>query len=227
MAEPMALPSELREAVRRDLAPVRPLLPPILRASGVWLISLAVATLLVSALGVRHDLSIIPSPAFWIPLVLRSFAGLLLVALAIRDAVPSLGASSRVRWMAVLFGLGMLILLPVVFARVMNATEVAPGAEDLLCYRIESAIAAPSFLLAWWLVIRGYPVRPLFAMIAAGLGIGLLADATLFAACAIHGQKHWLLAHSGAVLTYALLGAAAGALIGRLRRRNDRASFPR
>ena len=55
-------------------------------------------------------------------------------------------------------------------------------------------------------------------MTAAGIGVGLLADAALFAACPIDNSTHWMLAHSGAVLSYALLGAVAGGVIQRLRR---------
>lgn len=215
----MTPPSSLLEAIRDDLRPVRPLLPTRIRIVGILIAAIAGAGLLFATFGIRHDLPEIPALAFWIPLALRIAAGTVLVIFAIREAVPSQGAPASARGVVVALALALLLVLPTAFADIVGGPSWSPPAEDFFCYRVQMLIAGPAFLLAWFLVARGFPLRPAFAMFAAGLGAGLLSDAALFAACSVHGQKHWLVAHSGAVLTYAMLGAAAGAITAALRRR--------
>lgn len=221
MPEPMdvQLPAALRDAIRGDLTRVRPLLPPPLRAVFVALAVLIAILIPLQILGVRRDLVDVPALAFWLPFVLRICVGLALTLVALRESVPSEGVARSV-WTALLvFAVVLMFILPVAFATVMKASDGPLNAEDVFCYQVQSMIAAPAFLLSLYLVRRGFPLRPLLAMLAAGFGVGFLADAALFAVCNIHSQKHWLLAHSGAVLTCALAGAAAGGLLGFLRRR--------
>jgi hypothetical protein len=212
-----SLPPALAEAIRRDLHPVRPLMPPSARAAIIIVLAAVAAVALLVTHGLREDMDTIPAPVFWIPFILRLGAGAILVAFAAREAVPSLGPARPARIAAFAGALALLVILPEAFARAVGVPRMSPRSIDLVCYEIEMAVAAPAFLLACWLVMRGYAVRPLFAMTAAGIGVGLLADAALFAACPIDNSTHWMLAHSGAVVTYAVFGAMAGFVIQRLR----------
>lgn len=220
MSDPMgSIPPALREAIRRDLQPVRPLLPPRSRVAAVVFAGAVAALFLLMTFGVRHDMPEIPPLAFWIPLLLRLAIGIILVAFALREAVPGEGASRPVRLTALAIALILLFAMPLVFAEVVGSGGVSPPGEDLFCYQLQMTIGGPAFLLAWFLVARGFPLRPLFAMLAAGFGAGLLADGAMFAVCNLHGERHWLIAHSGAVLTFAMLGAVAGAITSAVRLR--------
>ncbi len=90
------LPSSLREAVRRDLRPVRPLRRPAIRA--LWLSPWAIALLIASeaVFGLRRDAPALGLALTWGASVLEMALGLLLIAAALREAVPGTTLTRRI-----------------------------------------------------------------------------------------------------------------------------------
>ena len=89
------VPPGLREAVARDLRPVRPLARPAVRA--LWLAPLAILLLVASvvAFGLRRDSPALGLPLTWGASTLQMFLGLVLIAAALREAVPGTSLTRR------------------------------------------------------------------------------------------------------------------------------------
>lgn len=219
-------PPVLLEEIRRDLRPVRPVLAPGPRAALIALLAIATAVVFLLIGGIRGDLGELPATLFLVAFVARLTAGSTLIAIGLREAVPAAGVSRSTRMAALVGAVALVLLLPIGMARLLGASDMPFDPAQLRCYRAELLIAAPAFLAAWWLLARSYPVRPLFAATATGMGVGLLADTALFAHCPIDAPTHLLLAHEGAVLTIAAVGALLGALLLRARRRSFRFARP-
>lgn len=219
MDEPMSAipPASLLAEIRRDLRPVRPFLPPIDRAAIIMTLGLLVAAVFLSIVGTRSDYDF-PGTAFVIAFVLRLDIGAALIAIGLREAVPSWGVTRRVGAAALIGGVAAIGVLPMVLARAANATDIPFTAPQLVCYRAELLIALPAFAVSYWLLARAYPLRPVFAALATATGVGLVADAGLFAHCPIDAPTHVLIAHEGAVVTIAVAGALAGVLLQRRKR---------
>src|SRR3954454_6663393 len=95
-AEGRALPPALREAVSRDMRAVRPLPAPGIRA--LWLGPWAFALLIASeaAFGLRRDAPALGLALTWGASGLEMGLGLLLIAAALREAVPGTALTRRV-----------------------------------------------------------------------------------------------------------------------------------
>lgn len=213
-------PARLFDEVRRDLHPVRPILAPAARAAIIALIAFAAAMVFLLIGGIRSDLGELPGAVFLVALFARLAAGSTLLGMGLREAVPSAGVSQRTRIIALLGTVALLLILPIGLTQVLGASDMPFDLGQLRCYRAELLIAAPAFAAGYWLLARAYPVRPLFAATVIGMGVGLLADAALFAHCPIDAPTHVLIAHEAAVLTVAAAGALLGSLLLRARRRS-------
>jgi hypothetical protein len=220
MAE--APPDLLLEEMRRDLRPVRPILAPGPRAVLIGFIAFLTAGVFLRLGGVRGDLGELSGALFVTALLVRIAAGATLLAIGLREAVPSGGVSHRIRVASLLGTAALLLVLPIGLAQLIGASDAPFTIGQLRCYRFELLIAAPAFAASYWLLARAYPVRPLFAATMTGMGVGLLADAALFAHCPIDAPTHVLIAHEAAVLTLAAAGASLGWLLQRSRRRSFR-----
>lgn len=165
------------------------------------------AMIFLSAGGIRADLDQLEL-AFPLLLALRWILGMSLIAAALREGVPSAGYPRSLTSAMIILSAGLLVVLPM--AQASRAEEIPFHISQMRCFLAEMIIALPAFAVGYWLLARAYPLRPLVAAIAAGLGVGLIADAALFAHCAIDQPLHVALAHEGAVLTIALIGALLG-----------------
>ena len=216
----MPLPEALREALRHDAAPVRPLLPPGARTALVLVVALLSAATLLTLAGLRLDRQMLDPWLLWIPASLRFVAGALLIYLALREGVPGSGGSTLVR-SAALLGAPLLLVVLAEWAAAGGETAVAsPPATiglwvSLGCYPREVLVAVPSLLLFSWLLAQAYPLRPVFAATAGALGAALVADAVLHLACPMTALSHTLLVHGGAVASITA-AATIGWLTGRV-----------
>lgn len=211
-APPMS--AALRAAVLARSTPVRPLLSPEYRAGAVLGAGFVVAAVYLAVNGLRADAPRLGPLVVWLPAMLRVAAGAWLILLATREASPSDGAPSRIRTAA-------LLVVPLLLAGSAEALARVglggAGVGPLRCYGEVIALAIPATLLAGWLLERAYPLRPVFASIAAVVGVGLLAETALHLTCPSTSPAHTLLIHGGALATAAAAGAALG--WGRLRSR--------
>ena len=215
-------PEALREALRRDAGPVRPLLPPAARTMIVLAVAGGAAAVLITLAGLRPDRGILDPKLFWAPAVVRVLAGLILILLAMREAVPGSGGPAVVRHTS-LFSVPILLtfLTDWVASRSRrgfgngNAWEQVTGAFG--CYPREVLVTIPVLLVIAWFLARAYPLRPIFAAMAGATGAALMADAVLHLTCPMTAMMHTLLVHGGAVVSVALLAAAIGWLVDRRR----------
>ena len=189
---------------------------PDYRAISVLAIGVVVAAVYLALIGIRADAPRLGPVLVWLPAVLRLAAGAWLILLALREASPSDGAPWRVRTAA-------LLVVPLVLAGSAEALARAgsggSGVGPLLCYAKIVVLAIPATFFAGWLLERAYPLRPVFASVAAILGAALLAETALHLTCPATSQTHTLLIHGGALATAAAVGAALGwrRLISRMR----------
>ena len=94
---PPALPAALREALRRDSRPVRPLLPPAVRTIFIAMMALAAIPMALAMLGLRPDRQMLGPVLLWVPAAVRIAAGAALILLAMREGIPGLGAPAPLR----------------------------------------------------------------------------------------------------------------------------------
>jgi hypothetical protein len=217
MNEPVA-PAALIEAVRRDLKPVRPLASPARRALAV----LPIAILLL--VGVPEYWSwkshqVLALRSAWGLSILETLLSLAVLAAAFREAIPGREISKRV--LTALFCIcGASFLLA-------NATTLSPaGIPPALwlewfgeCIVIAFKFSVPALIIPTWLVSRALPNRPALTGALCGLGVGLMADAGLRLICWDGDYAHVLVAHGGAILILAALGALSATFVERVKAR--------
>jgi hypothetical protein len=209
----MELPGALAREIDRDLRPVRPLFRFELRAALLALVALSCGALLLLLHGLRTDLSRLPMAAVLSVFLLRTAAGMALLFLAMREAVPAAGWTDRGRGIAGIAAATALLVLPEVFARAMDLGGISRVAP-LLCFPLVVLVALPSFVVSVILLRRAWPLRPVMTSALAGLGNGMLAGAAMFIACDNASAAHAWATHESAAIAVALLGALAGWGIG-------------
>ncbi|MFL6548032.1 MAG: NrsF family protein [Povalibacter sp.] len=205
------VPASLLSQVRADLEPVTPLASPSRRL--LALVPLALILFFGPPMfwGWRINLELLPSWTSWGLSALESLAGVALMALALREAVP--GLAVRVRWMWLAFAGGAFLFTSVSLttAHVLPTPIGDAGAWTRLaweCVFMELPFALPSLAISAWLVGRALPTRPAFTGAAYGFAIGLMTDAGMRLFCRIDEPFHVFAAHGGVIL----LGATGGAL---------------
>jgi hypothetical protein len=205
------VPPELRRRIAADLKPVRPLPPPWVRA--MWVGAVGVATLLGAAAmsGVRADASQLGMALSWGAAVFELLTGLLLVALALREAVP--GAALARQALACTLAAGVTVELAVAGITWMHSRSPVPGsalAHGVQCFTMEGAFGVPALVLTLFLALRAYPVRPRWAGAVGGLGAGLLADGAQHLVCPYSDLRHVIVWHGGAMLALGVVGWLVG-----------------
>jgi hypothetical protein len=213
-------PDELREKIKRDLRPTRPLRPPLIRA--LVLIPIAVAIVLaIPGLHVfRSDMAVIGVVKAWGFSFGQALAGLVIVAAALRESIPGRGLSRGTIVAIVIAGLAIPFALLVATA---SAYDVGPAPGHALedgigCFRVSAISAIPALIAAAFLAARALPLRPGLAGALYGLGCGLMADAGLRLYCEYTVPEHVLFGHGGAILAAMIFGAVVSKAVGGGRR---------
>ena len=210
-------PPNLRDAIKRDLRPTRPLWSPLVRA--LVLIPLAVAIVL-SVPGLRFfrsDMQAIGLLKAWGFSFGQALAGLLIIAAALRESIPGRGLS-RTRIVAT-FAIGLAIPF-VLLAVTASAFDVGPEPgraleEGIGCFRVSAISSIPALIAAAFLAARALPMRPGLAGALYGLGCGLIADAGLRLFCEYTVPSHVLFGHGGAILGAMAVGAIVANVVAR------------
>jgi hypothetical protein len=218
MNEPTAPPA-LIDRVRRDLAPVRPLRRPMVRALFVLPVGLALMFGLPSYWGLRENVGALSTWASWGLSALEGAAGLLIVGAALTEAVPGRRFSARAVTLTI--GTGVLVPLAITLATYWMLPAVGPASTAVRsafeCFDMIVVWAVPAVAVPAWLAARAWPERPAVAGAFYGLGTGVMADAGARLFCWISSPAHVIVSHGLALLAVTAAGAAAGALIDRAR----------
>ena len=212
----MTTPPKLRDAIRRDLRPTRPLRPPFVRA--LVLIPIAVAIVL-SVPGLRFfrsDMAAIGFVRAWGFSFGQALAGLVIVGVALRESIPGRGLSRGAAVATIAIGLAIPFVLLGVTASAFNVGPEQGRAweEGVGCFRVSAVSAIPALIAAAFLAARALPTRPALAGALYGLGCGLVADAGLRLFCEYTVPSHVLFGHGGAIVAAMVFGAAVAKVVG-------------
>jgi hypothetical protein len=156
----------------------------------------------------RTDLAALGFFKSWGLSVIESLAGLAIIALGLREAVPGRALRAGAFVIASIVGLA----LPMVIYRVTTDTfSVGPRNWSqwrfgMACFRTSVLAAVPMLGASAWLTKRAFPTRRVVTGILWGLGCGLIADAGLRLYCEFTTLQHMLLEHFSAVVASMLLG---------------------
>jgi len=209
-------PPKLRDAIRRDLRPTRPLRPPFVRA--LVLIPIAVAIVL-SVPGLRFfrsDIAVIGFVKAWGFSFGQALAGLVIVGVALRESIPGRALSRGAVVATVAAGLAIPFVLLAVTASAFNVGPEQGRAweEGVGCFRVSAVSAIPALIAAAFLAARALPTRPALAGALYGLGCGLVADAGLRLFCEYTVPSHVLFGHGGAIVGAMVFGAVVAKIVG-------------
>jgi hypothetical protein len=214
-----SIPNNLREAIERDLQPVRPLHPAWERSVlAVATLALVLAFVLARA-SLRPDMDQLPMWLSWGCSILQLALGVVLIGLALREAVPGAGIPGGTVRIAAATALAVQILVAIATS-IYSPTITMPGsgvAPGISCLRHETAMALPTFIATLWLVFRALPLRAPTAGLLGGAGAAVASDAVIHLLCPMSNLTHVLVWHTGAVVLFMAVGWAAGVIWERLR----------
>ena len=203
-----SLPTALRAQLSADYAPVKPLAAPMARA--LWLLPFAALSLVAAQFifELRLDAPRLGWGGTWGVSIAQVVVGLMVVAAALREAVPGRG------WGRVAGALWIGVPIAMVVAVTWASWEVSPIRLRAgwyfvggLCLTGSIVSALPAVTMASILAARAYPTRPALAGALLGLGAGLMADAGWRLFCHFSEPSHVLSAHLGGVLVSMLIGS--------------------
>lgn len=221
-----SVPEGLRRTVENDLSPVRPLSPVWMRTLMAVAVAAAGLAVVIAAfkLSVRPDIDQLPMWLTWGCLSFQAVIGVVLVSMALREAVPGFGVPTGAVFLAV--GTGILIQIVVGISTWMHSPGVpfVPGrglAVGIGCMTHDVAMGLPALIVTLWLVFRALPVRASVAGLLGGTGAAVAADAVNHIMCPMSDLRHVLVWHTGVLIGLMALGWAIGTLWER-RRRPDR-----
>ncbi len=210
-----SIPESLREVISEDLQPVRPLPPVWMRTLTAVAVAAAGLAVMVVAfkLRLRPDMDQIPMWLSWGCTGLQLIVGVVLIGMALREAVPGRGVPYGAVKLAV--GTGVLMQVLVGIATWMHSSGMPfPNGLGLkvgmTCATHDTALALPALLVTLWLVFRALPLRPSVAGLLGGTGAAIGADAINHVLCPMSDLRHVLVWHTGVIFGLMLIGWLTG-----------------
>jgi hypothetical protein len=213
----MSAPKDLRDRIKADLRPTRPLRPPFVRALVLLPIAVAIVLSVPGLRFFRSDMAAIGFLKAWGFSFGQALAGLVIVGVALRESIPGRGLSRGAVIATIAVGLAIPFALLGVTA---SAFDVGPEPgraleEGLGCFRVSAISAIPALVDAAFLAARALPLRPALAGALYGLGCGLIADAGLRLFCEYTVPTHVLFGHGGGIIAAMVVGAAIAKVVQR------------
>lgn len=220
------VPEALHSAIAADLQPVRPLPPAWMRT--LTAVAAAVFGLVVVVaffrFQIRPDMDQLPMWVGWGSTVVQFGIGILLIGMAMREAVPGQGVPTG----ALLLALGTALLAQILVAVVtwmhspgMPLTDGIFVTSGMTCAGHDTTMALPALAVTLLLVFRALPLRPSIAGLLGGAGAAVTADAVNHIMCPMSDLRHVLVWHTGALLGLMLIGWLVGTAWERYRYRRS------
>lgn len=210
------VPESLRRAIAEDFKPVKPL-PPAWKRTLVVAAVMAVGfafALTAFRLTLRPDMPQIPMWLSWGCTLLQLMVGVLLVGMALREAVPGHAVPTGAASLAI--GTAVLMQILVGVATWMHSPGIPMGDGSVMmgvsCVTHDTTMALPALLATLWLVFRALPMRPSMAGLLGGAGAAVTADGITHLLCPMSDLRHVLVWHTGALLGLMLVGWTVGKL---------------
>ena len=201
----------LREAVAGDLKPVKPLHPAWMRIMLAVGFTTVVLAFILAKASLRADLDQLPMWLSWGCATLQFALGLVLVALALKEAVPGAGAPAGAVAVAAVTAVTVQVLVGVATSLVSPTIASGVGfAAGIGCFAHETTMALPAFAITLSLVFRALPLRAPTAGLLGGAGATVTADAVIHLLCPVSSLSHVLVWHTGAVIFFMTVGWLAG-----------------
>lgn len=223
-APPPALPGEeapagLLSRIGDDLRPIEPLAPPWRRLLFYLPVGLALIAAMPWVWGLRANAGHLGFFATWGLSALQTLVGLLIVGVALFEAVPGRELSPRALAVTGLAAVALFAGLTFT-TQYLEPNQMRPGVALRFaweCFWMATVWSVPALAAAAWLAYRALPTRPAVAGAICGLGSGLIADAGVRLFCWVSEPAHVLFAHGGAIVFLVGLGAGAAVLLDRWR----------
>jgi hypothetical protein len=211
------LPESLRQAISNDLDPVKPLPPVWMRTLYAVAVAAAGLAIVVAAfkLSLRPDMDQLPMWLGWGCTALQLVVGVVLVGMALREAVPGSGVPAGAVTLAVGTGVVMQILVGIATWMHSPGMPLIKGhglRAGMTCSTHDAALALPALAVTLWLVFRALPMRPSIAGLLGGTGAAVTADAINHILCPMSDLRHVLVWHTGMIFGLMLVGWTAGKL---------------
>ena len=224
-------PEALMRAIAQDLRPVKPSPPPLKLALRMVPLALLVSSVILLAIGPRHDAGILGPLVTWGASAAQFALAVALIWIAARESTPA-GRLPReiVRAAAVSTFLGVMFLTLLTFwisplsepllpvpPRVNEMLRASPWIMGFAC-GIGSTVAGGILVLLFSLIFRNsLATRPAEAGALYGAGAGLAINAGWRIACPVSAPWHALGAHGAAIIATVILGALIGRFLGKRR----------
>jgi hypothetical protein len=211
------LPESLRQTISADLAPVRPLSPAWMRTLYAVAVAAAGLAIVVAAfkLSLRPDIEQLPMWLSWGCTALQLVVGIVLVGMALREAVPGSGVPAGAVTLALSTGVVMQILVGIATWMHSPGMPLMQGhgfKAGMTCSTHDLALALPALAITLWLVFRALPLRPSITGLLGGTGAAVTADAINHILCPMSDLRHVLVWHTGMLFGLMIVGWVAGKL---------------
>jgi hypothetical protein len=225
------LPEALMRAVAQDLKPVRPAPQPLHLALRVVPLALLVSSLILLALGPRHDSAILGPLLTWGASAAQFALAITLVWIAAHEGMPAGRLPRQLVYFAAVSAALVVVFVTFLTFSTSPASEpllrVAPWINEKLrvspwimgfACGIGSTLAGGILVLFFsWVFRYSLATRPTVAGALYGAGAGLAINASWRIACPVSTPWHALGAHGTAIIATVLLGALIGRFLGNRR----------
>jgi hypothetical protein len=231
MDRPPKPPEALMRAIAQDLRPVRPAPEPLHLALRIVPFAFLVSSLILLAIGPRHDAGILGPLLTWGASAAQFVLAIALVWIAAHESIP-VGRLPR----QMVYSAAVAACLVVVFVSLLTFST-SPANEPLLrvppwinetlrvspwimgfACGIGSTLAGGILVVFFsWLFRNSLATRPTVAGALYGAGAGLAINAGWRIACPVSTPSHALGAHGAAIIATVILGALIGRFLGNRR----------
>jgi hypothetical protein len=224
-------PEALMRAIAQDLRPVRPSPQPLQLALRTVPLALLVSSLILLAIGPRHDLSVLGPLLTWGASSAQFALAITLVWVAAHESTPAGRLPRQVVYFAAATASLVVVFVTLLTFSTSPANEpllrVPPRVNEMLrtspwimgfACGIGSTLAGGILILLFSRIFRNsLAVRPTVAGSLYGAGAGLAINAGWRIACPVSTPWHALGAHGAAIIATVMLGALIGRFLGNRR----------
>jgi hypothetical protein len=226
-------PEALMRAIAQDLKPVRPSPQPLRLALRMVPLALLVSSLILLAIGPRHDAGILGPLLTWGASAVQFVLAIALVWIAAHESIPVGRLPRQVVYSAAVTASLVVVFISLITFSTSPASEpvlrVPPIVNELLRVKpwlmgfacgIGSTLAGGILVLFFsWVFRNSLATRPTEAGALYGAGAGLAINAGWRIACPVSTPWHALGAHGAAIIATVILGALIGRFLGSRRLR--------
>jgi hypothetical protein len=224
-------PDALMRAIAQDLRPVRPSPQPLQLALRTVPLALLVSSLILLAIGPRHDLSVLGPLLTWGASSAQFALAITLVWVAAHESTPAGRLPRQVVYFAAATASLVVVFVTLLTFSTSPANEpllrVPPRVNEMLrtspwimgfACGIGSTVAGGILVVfCSWVFRNSLATRPTMAGALYGAGAGLAINAGWRIACPFSTPWHALGAHGAAIIATVLLGGLIGRYLGNRR----------